>query len=78
MNEEKQPFTLQNDAAPSPQQRREIEANARLIAAAPELLAALRTMVEACDADDGICPGGGPSGGDVEQAKAAIAKATGN
>ena len=44
----------------------EREANARLIAAAPELLTALETIVEygACDEN-------------IEQARAAIAKATG-
>jgi len=48
------------------------EANARLMAAAPELLASLREMIECYGSDDG----GGPIP-IIERARAAIAKATG-
>lgn len=47
------------------------EANARLIAAAPDLLEACRILVA------GLCHFDGPTLGDVEKAEAAIAKATG-
>ena len=47
------------------------EANARLIAAAPELLAALESLLSAAEED------GGDLDGPIEQAKAAIAKAKG-
>jgi hypothetical protein len=49
----------------------EAEANARLIAAAPDLLDALRLLVELLDR------GQPPGNDDLEQAHAAIAKATG-
>ena len=51
----------------------EIDANARLIAAAPDLLEALQKMLDNChdtELDDGIIDA-------VEVARAAIAKATG-
>ncbi|NIR76813.1 MAG: hypothetical protein GWN53_17440 [Gammaproteobacteria bacterium] len=52
---------------------REAEANARLIAAAPELLKALKALVEPCE-----CYGRdrGEHGPLCEHARAAIAKAT--
>ena len=57
-----------DDALPKAQ---ELAANARLIAAAPDLLAALRYMVEVCPAIDQV----GEEAHD--QARAAIAKAEG-
>ena len=51
----------------------ELEANARLIAAAPELLEALRVMIAWANAEPGTYPGGYPG----TQAAKAIAKATG-
>lgn len=52
-----------------------VAANARLIAAAPELLASLREIVTAIESDD--ADGYSPSGDWFREAKAAIAKATG-
>ena len=49
----------------------EWDANARLIAAAPDMLEALRSVVDTCRAD---CPAGLPA---LSDARAAIAKATG-
>jgi hypothetical protein len=56
-------------------ERAEAEANARLIAAAPDLLVALRNLLDDTqhrdhDCGDGPCP--------VRDARAAIAKATGD
>ncbi len=50
------------------------DANARLIAAAPELLAALIDALEFLEND---CPLDLPCGPEIRQARAAIAKATG-
>ena len=52
-----------------------LEANARLIAAAPELLAALKELVERCDGPEGVRPDG--SNIQTIRAHAAIAKAEG-
>lgn len=54
---------------------RESYADARLIAAAPDLLEALRIMVQDCDSSVEVhCVHGGDA---IETARAAIAKATG-
>ncbi len=58
------PYTIKHDEA---------FANARLIAAAPELLEALELLMSARDDDGAICP----SGIVVAQVKSAIAKARG-
>jgi|LakMenEpi03Aug12_release.lakeMendotaPanAssembly.Ray.scaffolds.fasta_scaffold29009_11 hypothetical protein len=54
----------------------ESEANLRLIAAAPKLLAALRTLVERYDAIRGV-PGLSLVDGDFDAARAAIAESCG-
>lgn len=54
--------------------RSEVEANALLIAAAPELLEALQAMVDVCESPDFD---GAPSDAHMLQARAAIAKARG-
>lgn len=51
----------------------EVEYNARLIAAAPDLLAALQTLVRAIDR----LPGNNPLDGLADEARSAIARATG-
>jgi hypothetical protein len=62
--------------AESPPTRAECEANARLIAAAPELLAALKTLIRAV-ADAGKEGTAGDLGRAESQARAALAKAEG-
>lgn len=52
-----------------PARSHEAEANARLIAAAPELLVALKMLADAADSHIELCD-------EVEDARAAIAKAT--
>lgn len=54
----------------------EAEANADLIAAAPELLEALREMVEIAELTMGWFPAPPGANGPLIQARAAIAKAT--
>ena len=54
------------------------EANARLIASSPDLLAALRDMVEFCATNDNFIDGEFPVPEFITQAHAAIAKAEGN
>jgi hypothetical protein len=54
---------------------RQTEANARLIAAAPDLLKACQKAIAAYDAAY-VTPGATWSGKDVDEMKAAIAKAT--
>ena len=55
----------------------EAEANARLIAAAPELLAALEKMLACGIQENGKWVKCAPNDSDLEQASAAITKATG-
>ena len=65
------PQALTDGVLGSPEERRP---NARLIAAAPELLAALEGLVRTCEAD-GVIYRWPDLGVDLKEARAAIAKA---